>query len=733
MDFLKNLKMSKPFDGDVKDTDIGWNNPSRLMQNPEKYNHGEVRDTQVPNDMGGPNQDLLGPGTSQSSTDPDQSISPSSLSDYNEPEIVRQVMWTLEREYRSRRPHEITWDRAWDLYNNRYNFSKKADWQSQRALPKVPIAVERLTSIWGKQLIDDWFSIKTGTTLQGTHMNFIKETMHYFLEHPDVNFQLQFIDACKAGLLSELMPILVTSDPVPEAPPGLPPGVDNPFEGMSQQYNYDANPSVTNKRWIPRIEVLNPYRIFKDGNNTDLNQRFIIRAIVYGKEEFLQEAKKRSFRNVEEVMHSAAVATGSRSEYPNVEYREQRNKDQNVTVNPEEKTLVKLTEYWGTLAGTDGEALFVNSWCIVANGRYVVMGPEPIPFAHGKPPILAPAIIRVPFSPYGKSLIGISADSVELWVEFLNLLIDQFQRSLLGMFEIDEDSVDDDTDPTVFYPGKVWRRNQNADPSQPVVRPIQVGTIDPAILQFIGLSKSEMEDALALSGQTGVQPRQGRMSAMQATRQSSQAGSLLDYMLRTMEQTLLAPFLNMFLMTILQYMPQNEWDAWVADRAERMQGQGKIDLMSLVGKDSDWRVDNLGRGMRFSVRVFSAISDRQSELEKFSYIMGILPKIPGAMQHINVKAMMKKIIEQFGWDYEEFIVESPLPMPADPFTGQPIDAMAQQQAQQQAQMAQQGQAPGGGGAPGTSQQTVPTGPPNSGSSNPGNPSQTPRPSAGGGP
>jgi hypothetical protein len=153
---------------------------------------------------------------------------------------------------------------------------------------------------------------------------------------------------------------------------------------------------------------------------------------------------------------------------------------------------------------------------------------------------------------------------------------------------------------------------------------------------------------------------------MEFTRRMAEAGALLDFVFTQLEEHLIRPMLKMSFQTILQYTPQDEFAHWIetrqdkypdiADKLEALKGLSPLERYNLLAFDLD-----------FQTRVFSAIFDRQQEIEKITYTTGIIGKIPQAAQHIKWANLLRKLIEAFSWDADEIVSDTPL---QDPWASQ---------------------------------------------------------------
>ena len=597
--------------------------------------------------------------------------------------LLGAIAFIYENADLARKPHRIVSEEAWARYNNEWDFQDKEDWQSQRALPKVTMAVERLAATFHRIIstTKDWFTTKTERPTLGKWINVCKDIVSSSLNQENLTFFQLFSRCLKVGLLSQVIPVLITwemdgsSNPETEAQ-GMPGGRD-PMEDMLPMgiMGNGSGEDVTNpdnkarvgfaqQRGRLRLELLNPDKVLLDPTGRN---RFKMVERYYTKGEFLSESKSRAFINVDNVMmdNFAPVVQAS---------RDARKRMQPSTLS---RDNVYLLEFWGDLYNSEGKLLFKNCYTIIANKRWVVLPPIPNPFWHKQIPILTTGLIDVPFSVYHKSLIGISLDSYDLWVDFLNMVIDYFQLLFLGVKEIDMSNLhpDEEGDVSMVYPGAVLKKRGPGE----LLKNAQFNVPDAQVWQFLSTLKNELNEGSAMSDAMEGTPRtRGKMSAMETTRRMAEGGSLVDFMFGQLEEGFIRPLLLMSFRVILQYMPMEEFLYWIESRQDKYPDIAP-DLEAMKKMTPRQRYDLLANDMNFQTRVFSAIFDRQQEIEKITYAVGILGKIPEAVQHIKWANILGKLIEAFGWAKEEMISETPIkPFSEQPPRGEMMDKAAAQ-------------------------------------------------------
>lgn len=583
---------------------------------------------------------------------------------------IRALEEVYEEAKMARWPHQAIWEESWNLYNNDWNFTDKEPWQSQRKLPTVTMTVERLAAIFTRILStsNNWIMIKARMRKKQKWVNVIKALLLYWFNHQNVQFFRFFSQSIKCGLLSQVMSCLVTGEiegieasgtsagPAPTTPEGeaAPSSV---FSGGSSTKSGPINPSP---KWCLKLDLLNPTHVYLDPTGRD---RYKIVERSYTKGEFLAEAEARGWINIDLVMQT-------NMSQPDMHTYDARKMHEPTSAFSHD--LVYIREIYGDLYDpTTGMRLWKNQHFVVAQKVIPVQPPRDNPFWHGKCPIVTAGLLDVPFSVYQKSLIGISLDAFKLWVEFLNLVIDYFTTLFLGQTEVNMSNLhpDEDIDQETGAPGRVWKKRSG----EPLITYTQMGEPSQQVWQFLPTIKTEIQEGSALIDAMAGSPKsRGKVTGMEFDRRMAEGGALIDFVFQMLEEQYIRPIVERAFHTILQFMPQDEWALWVEERQEDFPDIA-ADLDELKAMTPEQRFAELGNAFQFETKVFSAIFDRQQEIEKITFLMNVIGKIPQASQYMKWDQLLGKLVEAFGWDPEELLAEHPIvPMSDQDGGGQPV-------------------------------------------------------------
>lgn len=103
---------------------------------------------------------------------------------------------------------------------------------------------------------------------------------------------------------------------------------------------------------------------------------------------------------------------------------------------------VKLTEFWGTIIGKDGEIAFENVVATIANDTVLIRKPEPNPLWHQKSPYTASPLLNVPNSVWHKALMDAPTQHNRALNELYNLLVDAAMQQVHAIKQVRKDYLD---------------------------------------------------------------------------------------------------------------------------------------------------------------------------------------------------------------------------------------------------------------------------------------------------
>ncbi len=153
------------------------------------------------------------------------------------------------------------------------------------------------------------------------------------------------------------------------------------------------------------------------------------------------------------------------------------------------------------------------------------------------------------------------------------------------------------------------------------------------------------------------------MTAQESNKMSADAGSLYDYTFKNIESDFLEPILYQTFMNMLYYTSNNTWKLWIENHLSNLRKAASQDLpeevvnqfKKLAEYSAADRVHFFGKAVYFRTRVFSAIYDKQIELEKLTYLLGTIKGIPEAVSYIKWRTILDRMLQGLNYDSGEIL------------------------------------------------------------------------------
>lgn len=489
-----------------------------------------------------------------------------------------------------RNPRDFKWRENLDLYWNRFDFSKKARWQSTAILPEVPQFVDRFAAAMTEALTaaqngnGEFYTIEDPADAEKDIAKALKAMMQVWLSetgqtptgHP-LPFIATFPDFMKLGAFMNAAAIVIWK----ERPDGT---------------------------GFVSVEPLDPRALWVDHTGRGL---YRIRRIEIDKSEMIRLAratnkKGKRIYNLQQIENLAS--------YLRVEMQEEQRRLAGTGVEQTSwRKPITLDEYLCTIVDTDGQVLATNALVVVANERFIIRGPEPNPFWHKKDWIVTTPFVTVPLAPYGKSFMENMGSMARLFNDLTNLIMDAVYTSALKAFAINPSLLEDPTQADEgLFPNVTYRLQDGADPKA-FMNEIELGTVPPDVFQVWQALKQELQTSASFNDITaGNMAPKGRTSASEIVTADTNSTALSRDIARTIEQRFLEPILDLVWKCGLQHMKK---------------GDQKLRLA--VGNDALYeaiwarRKELAGRPNMFRVRGISEMIMKQQKLKAMLQMLSV--------------------------------------------------------------------------------------------------------------
>lgn len=569
------------------------------------------------------------------------------------------------------KPRRSTFDESWGLFHNRYDFSKKAAWQSKNFAPKMNRMIRSAAYAFKDALVGvtDYFSV-TGIGKKARDRQWVPaKLLKYWLDKND--FVNKLVDSLFASLLSSLMVFKIycetyTDDEVTEAvkeykgaeavTAALSNSLDGPAGAMPGELK-----TAPKLKWRLRIDAVDPNRIRIDPTG---RKKFVIHEYEMDLHDLRELAKAASNKYDKTIVDSISEDFKKQDE----EVREKMRKNEVLPANSQQfrKTVV-IREYWGELFDNDGNLIGRNMTYSVANEKYLIRKPFKNPYFVSKLPFVWGAPMRVPFSNFHQSFAENINGLCRMATEILNLTLDANLWSSIKAFVLDLDQV---VDPNEFkggiYPGKVFKARSRGVP-RAMVTPVELGVANPQNLTFSGAIERETQNATGVNEYSAgfVGARKNEL-ATEINVKSAQSFGYLNSIAREVEENVLDKVLEMGWELIVTHQ-----DDFTDAKLQEMLGEDVSELLVFLSETG--RKEYLGGSYEFQFRGMSSMLEKGKELEKAQMVAQAIQQVPGMADFIDPPALVRKFFSALNWNPEELMKKEikQTPAPGLPSTAPP--------------------------------------------------------------
>ena len=497
-------------------------------------------------------------------------------------------------------PRDDKWRENLDLYWNRYDFTGKADWQAQEVLPEVPTFVDRFAGAMKEALVatpSGFYTVVDPANQEGDVANVIKRMLDCWLSICGKNqsghllsFDAVFEDQIKLGALMACCASVTWKE-------------DEKFGRVS-------------------VESVDPRFVWFDHTFRNL---YRLRSMEIDRHELklmlkLADKKGKSIYNIQEM---GRLVHG-------LEMADQAIK-QRLTGGGEEissyRVPIKLDEYIATVLNSDGSVEYDRALCIVANDRYLIRGPEKVPYWHGKDWLVYTPMVPVPLSPYGRSYMEDIGSVARAFNELTNLILDAVFSSSIrswavvpGMLENPEDMA------TGYTPGKTWVLEDGMDAKQ-FASALDTGQLPPESFQLWSALKNELREGSVMNeiGLGGFAPK-ARTSATEVSGAQENSSRAIRSMAHTIETQHLNVILDLMWKTGVQHVTKTDPRVIEAAGPEMFQAFMKH------------RKELAEYPITFQARGITTLIDKSSKLKSLLSVLQII-----ASNEILLAAFLKEI------------------------------------------------------------------------------------------
>ena len=368
------------------------------------------------------------------------------------------------RDYRRRRNQF-----NWDMYNLNMDFSHKSESQSQEFLPKLANGAEHLTSIVQTGLTsnsDNWYTIESGISKDDifdpdTVYNIMRFILNSINPIPIISNMIKCVglDSTRNALKSHLnlkkiprfieLPVDIEDMPKP------------PDEALSEENSYPAPKDEKTAKEQKRIRDFIEGKVAKTKKSFNKKQKKMLKRwrIVWELVDYIDHYRdyrpntRGGLYDIQETVIDLHILKDIAKEYPEhykaseinkitehfIRQEQQRQKDdkqdrEDTSGEYANRKKVTLTEFWGTLLNSEGEAHpdLTNVLIILANEKYIIRKEKNERF-DGANPYVCSSLIEIPGAVDGKGFLDAAASLNKTEIESFNLMLDGLMDEVKGI------------------------------------------------------------------------------------------------------------------------------------------------------------------------------------------------------------------------------------------------------------------------------------------------------------
>lgn len=522
------------------------------------------------------------------------------MRDAKSQEIVT-ALTTYRREAASNRagglnPRDDKWRQNLDLYWNRYDFSNKAAWQSQNVMPEVPSYVDRFAGALKEALVSSPNGFYTVSDPYDTNHDIepaIKAMTDVWLTTAGKNqvgtpldFSSVFEDNMKMGALMAASAVVLWKDDVPGG--------------------------------RVAIETVDPRLVWLDHTYRDL---YRIRRTEVDTVDILRMVGQKTKRG--KPLYDLNEMNQLVGSLQNMQMEKAELSGQGEEVISTRKPIV-LDEYIATVVGHDGKFLMDREVAVIANDTYLIRGPEPNPFTHGKDWMVYTPLMPVPLSPYGRSYMEDFGSVAKVFTDLTNLILDATYTSAMNAYVMVPAMLKDPNQiNSGIYPNKIFRLEEGYN-AEDFAKALELGSLDPGAIDVWTRIKSELSDAAGMNEiGLGQLPDKTHIAATAVAGAQQSSSAILRSVAQTIEYRFLDPMLDLTWKTGLQHAKPND---------QRMaEALGDIGGMSMYNALLGDRKNLIKRNYTFQARGISQLLQKSQKMQALMSVMQVVGANPNLM------------------------------------------------------------------------------------------------------
>lgn len=496
-------------------------------------------------------------------------------------------------------PRDDKWRENLDLYWNRWDFTNKMEWQDRSGMPEVPGFVDRFAAALKEALMqspEGFYTVTDPADKENDLAVAIKRVTDVWLTQAGVNqvgqtlhYSTVFEEQMKLGALMSVASVVTWK---------------NDYAGGRVAVE-NVDPRMV---WLDHTGR-NLYRIRR--NELDLHELAGLRNMSdrTGKPIYDQDQLSKLESSLFEKQNADAERTGT---------------GQNIASG---RRPVQVDEFVATVVGNDGRVLADRSLLVLANGQYLIRGPEKNPFWHGKDWLTYTPLITAPLSVYGRSYMEDFGSVAKTFNDLTNMIIDAVHTSSLKAWAVVPNMLlNPNQIAEGISPNKIFLLEDGYD-AKTFASELALGNLSADSVKVWQAMKTELTEAAKMNevGLGQFAPK-GRTSATEINETQQSSSALVRSVAQTVETRHLDPQLDLIWKTGLQHAkPDNR--ALIDAAGEEMWAMMMQRRKELVQ-----------RPITFQARGISMVIARAQQMKTLLSLLSVI-----AQNEMLVKVFLEKV------------------------------------------------------------------------------------------
>lgn len=539
-------------------------------------------------------------------------VRPDLLAEVSVRDVVDQVLERREESRRAREPLEWDWRYFEDMYHFRWRDDSKESWQSDINVPEVYNRVRQTLSMLRSALVEP---VRFFTLIKKRQIWSDDAILRFRADWLDLSLeQSRYIEAAFATLEEALL--LGTSwlkitledeirqGPRVETKPLYPPEMAMQLAAMGMQTSAPqivASPERRRKIMCRHVFARDAYPDPTAGSSGDpqwfYEEAYVARHIV----------EERKAAGVYDSLEDLGEPERKKEDSLGLPWQR---RDFRETVLKQDL----IGDYTGNIYTRKGDLVAKNVIATIGNNR-ALLRIRYNPVFSGKSRYVRCTPIPCEGRVWGRSIVEAAAEFQEEMSDLINLMLDDARYSIIPMFSLNVNKLEEPYDTGSASPGKMWR-TYGPDAVTKMQLPSQINNVWPLLQQLERLGD---KSSPVTEWSSGTPTARGRASATEATQKSSAAMSFIDDLAGEIERTFIEPGLEL----VDDYNMQFGDDMSDPRLEELMQEWGGPEAM----RDEVYRYSTLSAPFKIQVRGISMLAQREQLVPRIMQTITLMQQL----------------------------------------------------------------------------------------------------------